>query len=368
MPYTAESLNSLLPAEYELVDPSPVFSSQEIKVLMRCRKHEITASRKVRSILDGLRMKCCVNSSFIISYEEMNTRVLKKTGGKCTILQDSYQGSRSLAKIFCTVHKIVFSVEPSVFLKGRGCRQCVHGSPTLEEFELLFHESGVRLVEGSYKGKVGDVVEIVCLDHGASHQDVRAVLKGNLCKFCSIESKRVSFKDFKKRCQLIHADKYSFLEKSYTGIRNEVAAICKIHGAFSVIAAQIASGGSCPQCPGIKSKGEIRTEKFLVTTGLTYVAQWTSDDFRNPETGRRLRYDFSIPSLRVLIEYDGEGHREPIPWGAMTKEKAQELFHKVQERDVLKTKLAEENNWRLVRIENAEEINVKLAFLLKENR
>jgi very-short-patch-repair endonuclease len=55
--------------------------------------------------------------------------------------------------------------------------------------------------------------------------------------------------------------------------------------------------------------------------------------------------DFHIPSLRTLVEYDGEQHYTPIKHFGGSKE-----FKVTKFRDNIKTKWAEDNGFKLIRI------------------
>lgn len=72
-------------------------------------------------------------------------------------------------------------------------------------------------------------------------------------------------------------------------------------------------------------------------------------DCRNPETGMPLAYDLWLPSINLLVEYDGEQHFKPyvkVRKHVMTLDQYQRL----KRRDAVKTKYAEDNGIRLIRV------------------
>ena len=77
--------------------------------------------------------------------------------------------------------------------------------------------------------------------------------------------------------------------------------------------------------------------------------------------GALLEYDVAVPSLGVLIEYDGIQHfKFPNPFHKTKKE-----FRELRKRDRLKTKLAKINKFKVLRFNithNIDKINVKKAI------
>lgn len=95
---------------------------------------------------------------------------------------------------------------------------------------------------------------------------------------------------------------------------------------------------------------EIGISEALTELGLEFESQYTLE-------GSLGIYDFYIPSLNLLIEADGEfwHHSE---W-------ANEQFN-VQERDARKTKWAEDNSYRLIRLREKDVVKKGALTLLKE--
>ena len=75
--------------------------------------------------------------------------------------------------------------------------------------------------------------------------------------------------------------------------------------------------------------------KHLKAKGLKFFREVEFTYCINPVTNTRLRYDFYVPSLNLLIEYDGKAYHESA---------------EVKARDAVKDKFAKDNKIRLVRI------------------
>ena len=63
-----------------------------------------------------------------------------------------------------------------------------------------------------------------------------------------------------------------------------------------------------------------------------------------------MRFDYFIPDINLLIEVDGEQHFRPVCFGGITKERAELIFRKSQERDKIKDDYCKEHNIKLVRV------------------
>ena len=69
---------------------------------------------------------------------------------------------------------------------------------------------------------------------------------------------------------------------------------------------------------------------------------------------RPLKFDFYIPDLGILIEYDGFQHYEPSEFFGAIK-----AFNKLQEYDSIKNKWADENGFKLISIRYDQDMNKK---------
>ena len=75
----------------------------------------------------------------------------------------------------------------------------------------------------------------------------------------------------------------------------------------------------------------------------------------------KLPFDFFIPSLNCLIEYDGEQHFRPV-----SRFGGEEGFEKLRQRDELKNQYSKKNGIKLIRIPYTMK-NVEIEpYILKE--
>jgi hypothetical protein len=108
-------------------------------------------------------------------------------------------------------------------------------------------------------------------------------------------------------CISVWGDKYILDKVVYTGNRNKIKPICRIHGEWETQAGSFIKEHGCPSCN--ESKGEKLIAKILDENGIVYERQKRYKDCR----GKRLPlpFDFYIPSINTLIEFDGKQHFIP---------------------------------------------------------
>lgn len=94
------------------------------------------------------------------------------------------------------------------------------------------------------------------------------------------------------------------------------------------------------------SKGELIIAEFLRSNRLPFETEKTFDGCVSPDTKCKLKYDFYIESLKLLIEYDGEFHFRLNPH---SKDPFEDLYMQ-QIRDATKTLFAYQNGLHLIRV------------------
>jgi len=104
----------------------------------------------------------------------------------------------------------------------------------------------------------------------------------------------------------------------------------------------LSGGHRCPFCvQSSASKPEGEIYDWLTSIGIEFVYQHTFPDLKHR---KKLSYDFFVPSMDLLIEYDGEQHFRP-KFGMSHDE-----ISNIRIRDDLKTAYAENNGYNLIRL------------------
>lgn len=180
-------------------------------------------------------------------------------------------------------------------------------------------------------------------------------LAGSGCAACAGRP-LITASDFIKKSNEVHENKYDYSLAEYVNARTHVVIVCPEHGSFWQIPYSHVRGRGCPACI-IPSHGERTISKWLTEHGYEYVSQMRWDDLRSPETNRKLPVDFWIPSLHVMIEYDGQQHFNHRPWkGIGSVEDGYSRWVRTMLHDAWKDAYADTNGYRMVRIPYTENI------------
>ena len=138
----------------------------------------------------------------------------------------------------------------------------------------------------------------------------------------------------------IHDFKYSYEKTNYEKNQIKVIITCPIHGDFEQRALSHTQGMGCFNCN--ESKGEKQIAKVLKNLNLNFDRQKKFPDCRNVF---ELPFDFYIPSLRTLIEFDGKQHFQPMDFFGGV-----DAFEKLKINDKIKSDYCEDNYIDLIRI------------------
>lgn len=308
-------------------------------------------------------------------YKNRKAKFLKKAknkhGDKYDYSKVKYIKSSEKIEIICKKHG-VFLQEPRLHTQGFGCRKCgdekmgLGNRVTVEQF---IHKANTKFKDIYVYDKKSyyydpltkrTTIMIKCKKHGWFKQRTDQHLYGVVgCKKCSSivgGSKRsIDTKTFIKNARQIHGDLYEYDKVKYTSHREKVKIKCRKHGYFLQTPDwHIKGKGNCPICN--YSKGELRIKQFLDKNNIRYKKEYVIKD-------TKYRYDFYLPDLNMLIEYDGVQHFKPVKyWGGITH------LEKIKLRDQNKNILAEINGLYLIRIKytSLDQIEKTLCSYIKK--
>jgi hypothetical protein len=168
---------------------------------------------------------------------------------------------------------------------------------------------------------------------------------------------RLSNDEFIKRAKEVHGDKYNYDLVDYFDSHTEIDIIYE--GKVYKQKPYNHLSGRSPKGTENKvfSKGEISIEKYLIENKISYQRQYKIEDCRNILP---LPFDFYLPELNILIEYDGKQHFESIDLFGGEIE-----FKKRKKNDDIKNKYCKKNKIPLLRIPYFEDVDLKLNDYLK---
>ena len=183
--------------------------------------------------------------------------------------------------------------------------------PSIEELEKEFLNRGYILLTKKYH-TAKTKLNYICIkhqNHGAQSITYDNFKSGYGCRYCGNESvgikKRKKFSEVK---QVFASKNLLLLDQEYVNSHIPLKYICNKHPEvgiqqMSYTNARLCNG--CPHCGG--SRGELKIINFLENHNIIYEYQKRFDDLIGVGNGK-LSYDFFIPKLNMLIEYQGEYH------------------------------------------------------------
>jgi hypothetical protein len=187
---------------------------------------------------------------------------------------------------------------------------------------------------------VREKIIIVCPNHGDILIDAGNHLYRNGCDKCARDKHKLTqlTKERVDNLKKVHSDKYSYEDLSVdSGFINIT---CKDHGLFTQYLYFHEYGHGCPECNS-SSRGEDKIKSILEKNKICFHRNYQFDDCVRT---KKLRFDFYLPDLNTIIEYDGEHHfKENKYFGEGNLEY-------ITINDEIKNKYCLENKIKLIRI------------------
>ena len=184
------------------------------------------------------------------------------------------------------------------------------------------------------------------------------VLKRGHCKSCGCLNKETASKKALNSYKDLTNQTFGKLTaKKYLGSSGKGSALwlcsCACGNNNFITTSHHLISGNTQSCGCLKSKGEEKIVLLLQQYNITYEAQKIFDDLPLK------RFDFYLPDLNRLIEFDGEQHYQSS--GGWNTIKNVEL---IQKRDKEKNEYALSRNIPLVRIPYWERDNITLEMIM----
>ena len=297
----------------------------------------------------------------------------KVHGDKFDYSKVVYHTAKTKVIVGCKIHGD-FLVTPNNHLSGNGCPKCLGRGFTPAEQLKNFIKDGHRIHNNKYDYSLVNIndkqLTIICPIHGEFKQLRRAhITNKSGCPECgkivATDKNRLSKDEFIKKANETHNNRYTYDNVIYQGSHKKVNVTCPTHGDFSVTPANHRSKGvGCPSCFNSNpSKGEVKIYDWLTKHNIHFEFQKSFPDLYYKSKNGRLKYDFYIPDLTLLIEFDGEYHYNPISFSKLITGADQLIL--TQTRDQLKTEYAEKHGYRLLRIRYDDDIILQLRNVIQ---
>lgn len=303
--------------------------------------------------------------------DEFIVDAIRIHGNKFNYSLVEYKGVKNYVTIICE-NGHHFDQTPNDHLNGHGCKKCSGWG------ELKFNPNEFVTRAKYIHGDTYDYSKSSYVDHDTNltitckkHGDFEQTPKGHLinhygCSKCGYESSseknKLTYDEFISQSLSVHNGLYSYDNFNYVNYSTPSYITCVKHGDFfQAPKDHIRQRQGCPQCR--LSKGEVIIKNFLTQHNIEYIPQKTFLDCINPQTNRKLKFDFYIPSINTCIEFDGKQHFTPTP-------RYRGNLQGIQYRDNIKNKYCLEKNIPLIRISylDIKKIDSILNELFKINK
>lgn len=178
--------------------------------------------------------------------------------------------------------------------------------------------------------------------------DPAHALRGQGCKMCKLEkignAKRKSVNDYTRQLHMLNPN--IELDECYVSGNKPTRHRCKKCGfRWNPYPCNLLKDARCPMCESVSSKGENEISSILDKNNVDYIPQHRFDDCRNIKP---LPFDFYIKGKNTCIEFQGKQHYEPVQFGGISEEVANENLIEVRQRDLIKSNFCRSENIRLI--------------------
>jgi Zn finger protein HypA/HybF involved in hydrogenase expression len=164
------------------------------------------------------------------------------------------------------------------------------------------------------------------------------------CKGCMINKLSKDTPWFIEQSREVHGNKYDYSGSFYKNCRIPLEIKCNdCNTVFYQRPYSHLYGHGCPNCR--ESKGELYLKKILRENNIEFIPQHPFPGLRNINP---LKCDVYVPIVNLVIEVDGDGHRNAI-YGYTPEDKQKNLENTIRN-DAIKDKYFEEHKINICRI------------------
>jgi len=346
------------------------YKNSHTKIIVNCKEHgpfPVAPTNHLR----GRGCPVCANLARGKFHRSNKDEFVKKAkeifGDEYDYSLVDYETNYKPVSIICQKHG-PFPKSPQNHLKGQGCPICSEetnyrgSSQKLSRDEFVkraqeIHGKNYDYSQVNYKNN-REPVQIICPIHGAFPQSPGSHMAGGGCPKCAGFNKTTD--DFIEQSKNIFGDKYDYSKVVYKNAITRVNVICPKHGDFFPTPNQHLGGQGCPVCN--ESKGERLIDNLLIKHKVEKVRQKRFLDCTNkPTKGKQcvtLPFDFYLPTLNTIIEFDGQQHFKPV-WG-------EDNFKRLQRLDKIRNQYCKKNGIKLIRIPYTMKKEEIEPYILKE--
>lgn len=290
------------------------------------------------------------------SKDEFVKKLKDVYGEELTLTETDYDHRQP--EVRCKIHGVFSKPTGALIERKQGCKECSYASRRVSAkdfFERAQARHGSRWSYDldSYKG-LRQPITVICSEHGRF--TVTALTHLNTlggCKHCTRKEqpRGRSYSEFVEVANEVHDSKYSYLENEWDQTSDRVTVVCKSHGSFTQRKSKHIHGNGCPACGRYLSYGVQKIASYLKSKDIRFELEKTFG--LKGAGGGSLRFDFYLPDLHAVIEYDGLQHAQPVRFNSRSDPDRE--FRRTQENDQIKNEWANTNSVPLLRVSHRQD-------------
>ena len=288
---------------------------------------------------------------FIISRKKTNEEFLEELAIKRPTIEPLEPYQKALQKMWfrCKVDGYTWQAKPADVLHHSGCRVCGYKKVS-SDLRIPFEDAKHQIEQAH---PTTEAIEYVFEGHWKVH--CRCKLDGYEwstrldhvlqygCAKCAGNAKKTTA-EF--AAELAQINPHIEIVGEYTSRHKNIRCRCRKDGyEWCAQPGNLLAGWGCPKCG--QSRGERRIEVYLKTHGIEFEFEHGFDDCRSV---RKLLFDFYIPSMSTIVEYDGEQHFFPVKFAGKDDADAEKRLRGTQERDAIKNEYCATHGLKMIRI------------------
>jgi len=251
--------------------------------------------------------------------------------------------------IICRKHGD-FLQNPTLHYLGQNCPKCIGRNRTDSEWIANFNIKHKNRYDYSLFTFISSnqKATIICRKHGEFQTQPSKHKLGSGCPSCAFKNLNTEnvLLNFKK----IHRDIYDYSKVQYIKSNKKVLIICNKHGEFYQTPNSHLNGSGCPTCK--ESNGERKVRHWLEDNNFIYNSQYKFSTCKNK---RQLVFDFYIPILNMVIEFQGEQHYKKMRYA-----NSDDQFLRIIKNDNIKKIWCLENNVTLIEVSYLDDVSLIL--------
>jgi very-short-patch-repair endonuclease len=269
-----------------------------------------------------------------------------------TLLSKSYKNSHTKLTYLCPKgHEGLMAW--TTFKSGHRCYKCSYeirrskNKKDLEEIKQYIEQQGYQCLTQYYTNNK-QKLDLICPKGHKWFPNWNRFQMGCRCVMCAGKAKR----NIEEIQEYVKRFGYQVISKVYTGTHNRIELVCPQGHSYSTRWNDFQQGYRCPECR--EWKNEKKLGEILERVFPNKVRHLDNLDFLG-----RQRVDYSIRDMKLVFEYDGKQHFEPVRFGNVNKQEAKRRFKRQQEWDKRKNKLCQENGYHLIRVAYSEKLTME---------